>query len=154
MIVRDYRRDDAEPVCRLFFGTVRSVNLGDYTGEQVRAWAPKVPEPANWHARMSGRHTFVAEENEEILGFAELEENGHLDMLYVRRDAGGRGIGTRLCDAAERRAGSIGVRTVFTEASITAQPFFEGRGFVTLHRNDLVVRGAALTNYSMEKALR
>ena len=60
MIVRDYREDDAGKICRLFYETVRSVNLKDYSPEQVRAWAPAPPDPAAWHGRMSGRHTLVA----------------------------------------------------------------------------------------------
>lgn len=154
LTVRDYGKDDAGPICRLFFETVRSVNLGDYSPEQVRAWAPKPPDPAAWHERLSGRHTLVAEENGGVAGFAELEGNGHLDMLYVGKDAVGRGVGTRLYDATEERARGLGLGKIFTEASITARPFFEGRGFRVLRRNDLVVRGVGMTNFSMEKSLR
>ncbi len=153
MIVRDYAADDAAPICRLFFETVRSVNLGDYSPEQVRVWAPAPPDPAAWHERMSGRHTLVAEENGEVVGFAELEGDGHLDMLYVGRDAVGRGVGKRLYLAAEERALGLGLREIFTEASITARPFFERRGFRVVRRNDLVVRGVGMTNYAMEKCL-
>ncbi len=56
-VVRDYERGDAVPICRQFYETVRTVNLGDYSPEQVRAWAPEVPDPDAWHGRMSGRHT-------------------------------------------------------------------------------------------------
>lgn len=37
MIVRDYGADDAREVCRPFYETVRAVNLGDCSPEQVRA---------------------------------------------------------------------------------------------------------------------
>jgi hypothetical protein len=45
---------------------------------------------------MAGRRILVVEEGGEVAGFAELEEDGHLDMLYVRKDAVGRGVGRRL----------------------------------------------------------
>lgn len=153
MIVRDYAEGDAPGISRLFFETVRSVNLGDYTPEQVRAWAPAPPDPAVWHERMSARHTLVAEERGEVVGFAELEENGHLDMFYARKDAVRRGVGTQLYGAVEERAAGLGLGRVFTEASITARPFFERQGFRALRRNDLVVRGVGMTNYAMEKLL-
>ena len=153
MIVRDYTADDAAPICRLFFETVRTVNLGDYSPEQVRAWAPEPPDPVAWHERMSGRHTLVAEEDGGVVGFAELEVDGHLDMFYVGRDAVGRGVGMRLYLAVEGRALGLGIRGIFTEASITARPFFEGRGFRVIRQNDLVVRGVGMTNYAMEKRL-
>src|SRR5829696_7275282 len=82
--IRDYDAGDAPEIARLFYGTVRSVNRADYSVEQVEAWAPGVPDPDEWHARMAGRKTLVAEEDGEVVGFAELEEDGHLDMIYLR----------------------------------------------------------------------
>ena len=151
--IRAYEAGDASAIVRLFYETVRSVNLADYSDEQVRAWAPSVPDPNEWHSRMAGRLTLVAEEGGEVVGFAELEEDGHLDMLYVRKDAVGRGVGKRLCQAAEQKALRLGLERIFTEASITARPVFEGQGFRVLHRNDLLVRGVEMTNFSMEKPL-
>jgi putative acetyltransferase len=152
-VVRDYVRGDAEPICRLFYETVRAVNLGDYAPEQVRAWAPEVPDPDAWHGRMSGRHTLVAVEGGEVVGFAELEEDGHLDMLYCRADDVGRGVGSGLYAAVEERARGLGVGRISTEASITARPFFVRRGFRVLRRNTVLREGIELTNFSMEKAL-
>ena len=37
VVIRDYRAEDAPEIVRLFFETVRSVNLVDYSGEQVEA---------------------------------------------------------------------------------------------------------------------
>ena len=152
-VVRDYVRDDAEPICRLFYETVRTVNLAHYSPEQVRAWAPEVPDPDAWHGRMSGRHTLVAVEGGEVVGFAELEENGPLDMLYCRPDAVGRGVGSGLYAAVEERVRGLGVGRISTEASITARPFFVRHGFVVLRRNTVLQRGTGLTNFSMEKGL-
>jgi putative acetyltransferase len=151
--IRAYQAGDASAIVRLFYETVRSVNRADYSDEQVRAWAPSVPDPNGWHTRMAGRLTLVAEEGGEVVGFAELEEDGHLDMLYVRKDAVGRGVGKRLCQAVEQKARGLGLERIFTEASITARPIFEQQGFRVLHRNDLVVRGVGMSNFSMEKPL-
>jgi putative acetyltransferase len=152
-VVWDYVRGDAEPICRLFYEAVRTVNLAHYSPEQVRAWAPEVPDPHAWHGRMSGRHTLVAVEGSEVVGFAELEEDGHLDMLYCRPDAVGRGVGSGLYAAVEERARGLGAGRISTEASITARPFFERRGFAVLRRNTVSRGGIGLTNFSMEKAL-
>ena len=154
MVVRDYVRGDAEPICRLFYETVRTVNLAHYSPEQVRAWAPEVPDPDAWHGRMSGRHTLVADEGGEVVGFAELEEDGHLDMLYCRPDAIGRSVGSGLYAAVEERARGLGVGRISTEASITARPFFVRHGFAVLRRNTVLRGGIELTNFSMEKALK
>src|SRR5215211_3170919 len=143
--IRDYRAGDAPEIVRLFYETVRSVNRADYSNEQVEAWAAGVPEPEEWNARMSGRRTLVAEEGGEVIGFAELEGDGHLDTFYCRKDSVGRGVGSRLYRAVEREARLRGLGRIFTEASITARPFFERHGFRTIRERTVVRRGVELT---------
>jgi GNAT superfamily N-acetyltransferase len=151
--IRDYRGGDAPEIARLFYETVRSVNRADYSEEQVEAWAPGVPDPEELHARVVGGRTLVAEEGGEAVGFAVLEGDGHLDMLFVRQDTVGRGVGRRLYEAAEQAARGWGLGRIFTEASITARPFFERRGFRMVRERTVVVRGVPMTNFAMEKDL-
>ena len=151
--IRGYEEGDAGEIVRLFYGTVRSVNLAHYSDEQVAAWAPEVPDAGGWHERMSGRLALVAEGEDGVIGFAELEGDGHLDMLYVRKDVVGSGIGARLYEAVEREALDRGLGRITTEASITARPFFERRGFRLVREQTVRRRGVALTNFAMEKHL-
>ena len=151
--IRYYEAGDAPEIVRLFFETVHSVNRTDYSEEQLQAWAPSVPHPDGWHSRMVARQTLVAEESGEVVGFAELEGDGHLDMLYVRGDAEGKGVGRRLYEAVEREARGQGLDRIFTEASITARPFFERQGFRVVHEQRVSRRGVSLTNFAMEKDL-
>jgi GNAT superfamily N-acetyltransferase len=152
--IRDYEQADAPAIARLFYDTVRSVNRADYSEEQVEAWAPAIPDAGEWHDRMAGRKTLVAEEGGEVVGFCELDEDGHLDMLYVRKDAVGRGIGRSLYEAAERAARGWDLGRIFTEASVTARPFFERRGFRVLSERRVSRQGVELTNFAMDKSLR
>jgi putative acetyltransferase len=152
--IRDYEQVDAPAIARLFYETIRSVNRADYSEEQVEAWAPAIPDAGEWHDRMTGCKTLVAEEGGEVVGFCELEEDGHLDMFYVRKDAVGRGIGRSLYEAAERAAWGWNLGHMFTEASITARPFFERRGFRVVSERRVWRRGVELTNFAMEKPLR
>ncbi len=153
MRIRGYERGDAEAIVRLFYETVHGVNRADYGPAQLRAWAPEIPDPEAWHARMARRCTLVAEEDGEVVGFAELDRNGCLDMIYCRKDAIGRGVGIRLYGEIERRAHELGLDSIVTEASITARPFFERLGFRNLGRRSQVRRGIELTNFAMEKRL-
>ena len=102
---------------------------------------------------MTGRRTLVAEEGGEVIGFAELEDDGHLDMLYLREDAVGRGVGRRLYGAVEQEARALGLSRVFAEVSITARPFFERRGFTVVREQTVHPNGVPLTNFVMEKPL-
>ena len=153
MEVRAYEKSDAAQIVRLFYDTVRLVNRADYSQEQVEAWTPEVPDATAWHARMAARKTLVAVRNDEVVGFAELEENGHLDMFYLRQDSIGRGVGIRLYRATEDEACALGLGLIFTEASVTARPFFEKQGFSVVRGQTVRRRGVELKNFMMEKSL-
>ncbi len=151
MLIRDYCRYDAPAITRLFYETVRLINRQDYSDEQVRAWAPVIPDPQIWHSRMSERCTLVAEENGEIIAFAELERNGHLDMFYCRKDVVRRGVGRSLYRAVELKAIELGLERIFAEASITARPFFEHCGFSIVCKQTVMRSGVELSNFVMGK---
>jgi GNAT superfamily N-acetyltransferase len=153
MQIRDYYRSDALAITQLFYKTVHTVNVKDYSEKQVEAWVPAVPDVEVWHSRMIERTTLVAEEGDQILAFAELESDGHLDMFYCRHDVIGRGVGRSLYQAIERRALGMDLGRIFTEASITARPFFERRGFTVVQEQTVTRGGVEMRNFRMEKLL-
>jgi putative acetyltransferase len=65
----------------------------------------------------------------------------------------GRGIGRSLYEAAERAARSWNLGRIFTEASVTARPFFERRGFRVVSERRVWRRDVELRNLAMEKSL-
>src|SRR5690606_31878705 len=123
----------------------------DYTEAQVETWAGPAPEPARWIARMKTKQTFVACRRGEIVGFAEFEGDGHVNALYVHHEHQGKGIASRLLDRIEQEAERAAVDRLYTEASITARPFFERRGFVVVQPQEVAYRGLVFRNYKMEK---
>lgn len=148
MILRPYRSEDCPALARLFYDTVHTVNARDYTPEQREAWADGHVDLAAWDESFLAHHTLVAEESSEILGFADMDNMGYLDRLYVHKDYQGRGVATALCDALEA---ACPAKAFTTHASLTARPFFEGRGYRVLRRQTVVRRGVALDNFVMEK---
>lgn len=48
----------------------------------------------------------------------------------------------------------LGIARLFTEASITARPFFESQGFVVLTEQVVTLRGVDFINYRMEKKIQ
>ncbi|HET7270167.1 MAG TPA: GNAT family N-acetyltransferase, partial [Rubrobacter sp.] len=129
--IRDATTRDAAAIADIFYHTVLNVNVRDYSGAQVDAWAGSAPEPGKWEERIAAgeRQTFVAVQGERLLGFAEFEGDGHIDTLYVHHESQGCGIASRLLDRIESEAQLLGVARLYTEASITARPFFQRRGF-------------------------
>jgi putative acetyltransferase len=95
----------------------------------------------------------VAEEAGRPVGFAELEPDGHVGRVYVSADHQRRGIGRQLLAAVVAEARRVGLARLFTEASITARPFFESQGFVVLAPQVVTCRGAEFVNYRMARVL-
>jgi putative acetyltransferase len=153
--VRDATAGDAAAVAHLFHTTILNVNVGDYSVAQVEAWAGPAPVPETWDRRItedsSTRRMFVATKNYVVVGFAELEEDGHLDTLYVHHEYQGCGIGSALLGRIEAEARRLGLRRLYTEASITAEPFFQSRGFSMVRPQLVEVRGHTFQNCAMEK---
>ncbi|MEE3719563.1 GNAT family N-acetyltransferase, partial [Tumidithrix elongata RA019] len=86
MEVRLFEIQDAQQVAQLFHDTVREVNIRDYSSAQIKAWAPDNIGFRDWAKVCSSRHTYVAEQEGEIIGFGELEPIGHIDCFYCHKN--------------------------------------------------------------------
>jgi len=151
--IRPYRATDRDRLIDLFRGSVRRVARRDYSLAQVSAWAPDDIDAEGFGRRCADRPTFVAAIDGELAGFGDLEPDGHIDMLYVHADHQRKGVAGSLLDKIEAVARQQGIRRLYAEASITARPVFETRGFQVLTVQAVSLRGQTFTNYRMEKRL-
>lgn len=148
MELRPYTQACCDDLARLFYDTVHRVNAVHYTQEQLAAWAPGIPDGVQWNNSFLAHSTLVAWQDGKVVGFADMDDTGYLDRLYVHADHQRQGIATALCDALEAQLPGY---TFTTHASITARPFFENRGYVVLREQQVQRRGVWLTNYVMQK---
>ena len=146
MEIREYREEDQAEILSLFYETVHTVNAKDYKEKQLDAWAPQDNDYEHLNAALRNNLTLLAIEDGKITGFADIDENGYLDHLFVHKDYQGKGIASALCSRIEE-----GFKRIETHASITARPFFEKRGYVVVKAQDVEIRGEVLRNYVMEK---
>ncbi|MBM3548079.1 MAG: GNAT family N-acetyltransferase [Alphaproteobacteria bacterium] len=153
MNIRRYVPADLDAVMDLFRESVRRVAIRDYSEAQVQAWAPDVPDRERWAERRASRPTWIAEIDGRLAGFADLEPDGHVDMMYVHPDHQGRGVANALMKTVESEAARLGLGRLYTEASITAKPFFERKGFRVIAPQTVSLRGMDFINYRMEKPL-
>ncbi len=171
--IRPFEVQDAEQVAQLFHDTVRQVNLGDYTNRQVKVWAPDDLQFRNWSAVCTQRFTYVAvasradwaagraasrvagdaANRDLIVGFGELEPSGHIDCFYCHKDYQRCGVGSQIYQAIEAKALELSLSRLYTEASITAKPFFQRMGFLVIRPQQVICRGETFLNYEMEKRL-
>lgn len=149
IVLRPYESADLDGILALFEHTVMTVNRRDYSQAACRAWADAVLERERWAKRLEAHQTWVAVQNERIVGFGDID-GSLLDHLFVAADRTRQGIGAMLCEKLELLADGP---VVSTFASKTARPFFEARGYVVVRAQTVCVRGELLENFRMEKRL-
>ena len=131
---------------------MHTVNIRDYSPEELDAWAPAEPDRDVW-ARLERQFCFVVECQKVLVGFASITEEGVLDFLYVHKDFQGRGIATALLKQVERLARKKGIARLRADASVAARGFFEKNGFAVLSENRKMLRGVEFLNWGMEKQI-
>ena len=154
ILIKDYEEEDAMQLVCIYFNTIHNINIKDYSSEQINAWAPSSSlETAGWVRKWKNIPPIVAMINQQAVGFAEFETNGHIDCFYCHHEFQGLGIGTVLMKAIENRAKKNHINRIFAEVSITARPFFEAKGFTIVKQQTVTIRGIDLINFMMEKIL-
>lgn len=131
MIIREYESSDCKELTELFYNTIHTVNSSDYTKEQLNVWATGNVDLEKWNQSFQKHYSVVAVENEIIIGFGDIDNNGYLDRLFVHADYQGKGIATAICNELEQ---SIDGKIV-THASITARPFLK-KEVIRLSKNN------------------
>ena len=149
--IRLFQKQDAEQIAKLFHQTVREININDYSINQVKAWAPDDINFRDWVSVCSEKFTYVADDNGIIAGFGKLESDGHIDCFYCNKDYQRMGVGKKIYYAIEAKAYQLGIHRLYTEASITAKPFFLRMGFSIIKKQQVERRGESFINYAMKK---
>jgi len=150
ILIRPYAPSDADATIEIFLRAIREVSSKDYLPAQIEAWA-QVEDRTLWAERRISRPAWIAEMDGKPVGFSDLTSDGCLDMMFVHPELQGLGIASRLLSRVEEEALKLGFRRIYTEASRTARPFFERRGFRLITKQIVEKRGQSLENFLMEK---
>ncbi len=153
MDIRPFRPGDEPALRAVFLSAVHDVSSRDYTPRQIQAWAPRQLDPGLWADRMRGIQPFVVEYGDEIVAYADLQANGYIDNFFVSGSYARQGVGTMLMNHIHQAATMRGTTVLTSDVSLTAQPFFEKFGFVVVERKSTLIRGVAVPNALMRKAL-
>lgn len=146
-LLRKYVPSDIGGILHVFESSVTELCANDYSPAQIRAWINCADE-RKWSAEFLSRHTTVAVCGDEIIGFCDTEENGHIDRLYVSPEHAGKGVGASLIKDAESFLCGKEIRV---EASVTAKPFFQKLGYRVIEAQRVQRHGETLINYKMIK---
>jgi putative acetyltransferase len=117
-------------------------------------WSPSTPAPELYLTKALDRIIFVAEDsNGHVIGYGDLESNGHIDHLYTSPKNVRTGVGTAIYKAIESTAREKGMVQLFVEASESARYLFERQGFYLVNRNEFIIKNVLIHNYRMSKRL-
>ena len=142
--------DDGPALAAIFGASIDVLAAEDYDEDQRAAWMATAEDEAAFAARLRAMLTLVATVEGAPAGFASLRDNSRIDMLYVDPALAGRGIGTLLVDACEKLAKARGAATLTVDASDSARPLFERRGYRAQSRQSVPLNGEWLANTRLE----
>ena len=151
--LRPFLPTDTNPLRDLFAQSIEELTQDTYDEAQRAAWIEAAEDAAVFGKRLASGVTLVVHAGGQYQGFATLKDNTLLDLIYVHPFAAGMGVGATLLDALERIATARGSSTLAVDASDTALPFFEHRGYVATQRNARALGDVWLSNTTMKKQL-
>jgi putative acetyltransferase len=151
--LRPYLPADASLVVEIFRASIADLTGDDYSPRQQEAWASVADDEKAFDARLTKELTLLGTIDGSPAGFAALEGNERVDMLYVHPAAVGQGIATMLIGALEKLAAARGGKLLTADVSDSAQDFFRRRGFVARQRNTVMIGDEWLANTTMDKPL-
>lgn len=150
MEIRNYQTADYVEIAELFHGSVHGIDTAVYSQQQLDAWSPTPIDYDHWKQRLDQKKPFIAVQDDTILGFIELEDDGHIDCLYVHKDHQRQGVAQQLYRHLYLAAKSKGINKLYVEASELAKPFFEFHGFETISENTVTMKNhQTIINYNM-----
>jgi putative acetyltransferase len=151
--LRPFLPTDTAMLAEIFRASIEGLTADDYDEAQQAAWIATADDEDAFGKRLAERLTLVGTLEGSPVGFVSLEGADRIDMLYVHPAVARQGVATMLVDALEKLAASRGTARLTVDASDTAAPFFEARGY-TAQRRNTVIRGEEwLANTTMDKQL-
>jgi len=151
--LRPFLPADGRACAIIFRSAIEELAEEDYSEDQCEAWAASADDEGAFVSGLASHLTLVATEEGDVVGFASLKSDSHVEMLYVHPAHARMGVATVLMDALIKLARARGAKTLTGDVSDTAKPLFDRLGFQSQKRN-LVLKGEEwLGNTSMSKTL-
>lgn len=149
--IRKFQNGEELALRKIFFNTIRNVNIKDYSEVQTQAWAPDDYDQSEWCKRINSIEPFVAVLNNEIVGYTDIQDDGCIDHFFCHWNHQGKGIGRALIQKLFAEGQKKDISRFYSHVSITAKPFFEHFGFKEVKKQQVKIRDQVLINYVMEK---
>jgi len=153
MIIRKFEPGDEVSLFQVFYSSVHLIACRDYSLEQINAWAPADFDVRRWSDLIQKIRPFVGEVDHQIAGYADLQQDGHIDHFFVSDLYPRQGIGRCLMARIFEEAAVLELKVLSSNVSKTAEPFFSAFGFNVVERTSVMRRGISISNAVMRKIL-
>ena len=151
---REATLTDIPELREMYQSTLRAVNSADYTSEEIEDWASCGDNLAHLADLVTNLRFIVAlNDSGRIIGFSSISREGYLHSMFVHKDYQRRGVAGFLLGRIEEYAAERRIKTISSEVSITARPFFEKQGYEVIKEQKRKANKLCLTNYWMKKTL-
>lgn len=156
--IRIATEEDVPGIRKAIRSSIEGLAGNDYSEEIIQSWGadiPKAQEKQKLAIRENRELTWVAIQNEEIVGFSAFSpQTQELRAVYVSANVARQGLGTKLLEQVENKARELGVSSLKMHSSLTAVPFYQHHGYSAL--NEVIhtlSTGAKMTAIEMRKDL-
>ena len=127
MKIRRADLSDAAAISSLFYETITHINKAHYTPAQIEAWRAGATDTEKWTRKINEQYFFVAELENEIVGFSSITPDGYLDYMFVHKDHQGRGIATKLLEPLEQIAHDLNLAEIWPKSALQPGHFLRVR---------------------------
>jgi putative acetyltransferase len=152
--IRPYTALDRAACASVFFHAVRTGAAGHYTQAQRQAWARSETPDLTTPDPLCDQCAWVAENDQQIIGFMSLTDTGNLDMAFVLPEAKGKGVADALYAALLSHAKTAHLPRLSVHASHLARRFFAKHGWALDHAENHPAHGLIYKRFQMSLDLK
>ncbi|NCO76277.1 MAG: GNAT family N-acetyltransferase [Cyanobacteria bacterium] len=142
---------DFDTLRHIYSYTVTKLAPSLYSPSQVMAWSSASDNISKFHDFIFDANTYLLIENDEIIGFCGLKNNGYIASFYIHPHFTRQGYGTKLLSYVLDIGITQAVKKFYTEASFFSQPVFSRCGFTILEMETVFYGDVSFERYKMEK---
>ncbi|MFN3194382.1 MAG: GNAT family N-acetyltransferase [Chlorobiota bacterium] len=152
--IRRAKENDLDKIVSLFERTVSVINSKHYSPTEIEAWLDDPTRSDRFLSKIETQLFYACvDENDDVVGFSSITEEGYLDLMYVSTNHQREGIGQLLMEQMLVAAKIRNCKTIEADVSITAVPFFERNGFEIVREQYVERNGVKIKNFKMIKTL-
>jgi putative acetyltransferase len=128
--IRGAEQRDKGELCIVHRSSIKELCKTHYTDYELKVWYERL-YPEYYTRYINEGEIYVAEENSEIIGFAQLNHRtGRIEALYIHPHYSRMRIGTLLLKKLIAVAMTYGIKLLHLSSTLNAIPFYKNNGFI------------------------